>query len=702
MDNKTQSAYRKEKQQLDQIAAEITKQRQVLENYPRYSGDNVTEQVLESIREENRQSLAISSKEPYFARMDFQEDEKESHSYYIGKVGVAHGDSQDSLVVDWRAPVASMFYAFTGPEEDVYYVSPDGLIEGNIELKRNIVIRDKELQRVVDTYVEGSDDLSGSDEFLLYRLSENKDNRLRDIVSTIQTKQNDIIRAERSMPLIIQGAAGSGKTTVALHRLAFLLYEYRDTIQAGKMIIFAPNRMFLDYISGVLPELGVGGIQQSTFTDWTIKTIEEKITIDSSGHDLKKWFGKSQFDFSIAEGRVKGSLTFKEWIDQAIHRYSNSVGPVGSFHPFEGRELSETKIEQWLKDLSAYPVGRKREMMMNRFKIWIKDEIKSVEGAHLKKEYRKLANDQLRNYFKTWPKQTALSFYQSLFQSNVPSYITQSERADVISEELVMETAKRLKNKKLSPDDLAPLLYIQFQLNGIDKEHRFQHIVIDEAQDFSPFQLALLKDVNRSQSFTILGDLAQGIHSYKGIHSWEEFRVLFNGKDLYMELEQSYRSTLEIIEFANEVIAHADIPVQPAVPVFRSGKKVEISKIDKKRHVSSLLKSAKEMKERGMNTVAIVGRSEEECHDLYDNLSRYDKKLHLITADDRSYEGGLSIVPIYLTKGLEFDGVILANVNEDNYSTHATDAKLLYVGCTRALHELKLFYIDTPSQLLPV
>ncbi|WP_273852851.1 HelD family protein [Guptibacillus spartinae] len=700
MDHKTQSAYRKEKQQLDQIAAEITKQQRALEGYPRYSGENVTEQVLESIREENRQSLAIAAKEPYFARMDFQEEEKSSHSYYIGKVGVAHGESQDSLVVDWRAPVASMFYAFTGAEKDVYYLSPDGVIEGNIELKRNIVIRDKELQRVVDTYVEGSEELSGSDEFLLYRLSENKDNRLRDIVSTIQAKQNDIIRAERSTPLIIQGAAGSGKTTVALHRLAYLLYEYRDTIQAGRMIIFAPNRMFLDYISGVLPELGVGGIQQSTFTDWTLKMIEEKINVDASEDDLQKWFGEDRPEMELASGRVKGSIVFKKWIDEALLSYSQSVSPEGSFTPFEGSTLSEEKIQQWLKDLSAYPVARKRDMLMNRFKIWIKDEIKSIEGSHIQKEYRKQANDQLKRYFKKWPKQTAFSFYKSLFQINPPKYVDENERVHLLDEVLITESAKLLKKKRVAPSDLAPILYIQLKLNGVHKDDVFQHIVIDEAQDFSPFQLALLMEVNRARSFTILGDLAQGIHAYKGIHRWEEFRELFEGNELYIELEQSYRSTLEIIEFANKVIAHAEIPVQPAIPVFRSGEKVEVSEMLEDKLVDSLFKTAQDMKRRGLKTIAIVGRSEEECKWLYQELAK-QQDVNLLSVDDRSYAGGISVVPIYLTKGLEFDGVIVANANKDHYMLHAEDAKLLYVGCTRALHELKLFYTDAPSQLLP-
>ncbi|MCA0989324.1 HelD family protein [Guptibacillus algicola] len=692
-----QSAYREEKQQLSQIAAEINKQREKLKQYPKYSGDDVTEQVLESIREQNRSSLQIAAKEPYFARMDFQEDSKDSKAYYIGKVGVADNETQETLVVDWRAPVASMFYSFTGGEEEAYYQSPDGVVEGNIELKRNIVIRDQTLQRVVDSYVEGSEDLSGSDEYLLYRLSETKDNKLRDIVSTIQAKQNDIIRAERTTPLIIQGVAGSGKTTVALHRLAYLLYEYRETITADRMIIFAPNRMFLDYISGVLPELGVGGIQQATFADWVIQKLDDKVSLDDSNLQITKWFSDEgeRPSFDESEGRLKGSIHFKEWIDDSLRLFSESIGNPGEFVAWEGAFISSDKITTWMNDLSVYPVGKKREMLMNRIKLWIKDEVKKIEGSHLQKEYRKVANKELTEYFKQWPKHTAFSFYKMLFQNKSVG----TEDASVLPNEIVKHTQKRLRKKMVSSEDLAPLLYLQFMMFGINDDDKIQHAVIDEAQDFSPFQIALLQKVNRSQSFTILGDLAQGIHGYQGIHNWSEFRDLFQGRELYMELEQSYRSTVEIIEYANNIISHANVPVESATPVFRSGKSVKEHHISDER-IPQLLETAKEMEERGMKTIAIVGRTAHECQLLFNEIEKENIEANLITVDDRSYSGGISITPIYLTKGLEFDAVILADVSETFYKDNAQDAKLLYVGCTRALHELTVFYSGKKSPLI--
>ncbi|WP_270182752.1 HelD family protein [Alkalihalobacillus sp. CinArs1] len=693
-----QSAYREEKQQLRQIAAEINQQKEKLNRYPKYSGDDVTEQVLESIREQNRGSLQIAAKEPYFARMDFQEDHKDTKAYYIGKVGVADDETQETLVVDWRAPVASMFYSFTGGEEEAYYDSPDGIVEGNIELKRNIVIRNQELQRVVDSYVEGSEDLSGSDEFLLYRLSEAKDNRLRDIVSTIQAKQNDIIRAERTTPLIIQGVAGSGKTTVALHRLAYLLYEYRETVIADRMIIFAPNRMFLDYISGVLPELGVGGIQQSTFTDWVLQKLEDTVKLEESDLLLSKWFEPEGEDLSFdkSEGRLKGSIRFKEWLDSALTHFSDSIGTPGPFEAWEGAIITAEKMTQWMKDLHVYPLGKQRDMLMNRIKLWIKDEVKKLEGSHLQKEYRKKANAELKNYFKQWPKHTALTFYKTLFQSK-PGFTDNA--SSILPENIVKQTQKRLRKKAVSTEDLAPLLYLQFKLFGVRDDDKLQHVVIDEAQDFSPFQITILQKVNRSQSFTILGDLAQGIHGYKGIHQWSEFGELFKGKELYIELEQSYRSTVEVIEYANHIISHANVPVRPAVPVFRSGKRVDEQVIDEN-YTQDLVQTTVEMQGRGINTIAIVGRTDEECQVLYKALEKAHVEVNLITAENRSYSGGVSITPIYLTKGLEFDAVILADASKENYKENTQDAKLLYVGCTRALHELKVFYRGELSPLI--
>ncbi|TCP21345.1 Rep family ATP-dependent DNA helicase [Scopulibacillus darangshiensis] len=701
---KFQSAYRCEQQQLSQIAAEIENQLAKLENMPRYAGEDLTEQALEDVRERARKSLRIAKEEPYFGRLDFEEDgQGKPKPLYIGKAGVAGEESVDPLIIDWRAPVASMFYSFTGGEEPAFYNSPEGLIEGDIHLKRNIAIRTQVLQRVVDTYVRGGDDPSVSDEFLLYRLGENKDHRLRDIVSTIQSEQNDIIRSQKNTPLIIQGVAGSGKTTVALHRLAYLIYEYREHILAEKMIIFAPNAMFLDYISNVLPELGVGGIQQTTFNDWALDLLDHEIKLKDPSEKLFEWFEIREAKRIVTDDgpeKFKGSSAFMRMIDECFNKYENSAVPTKAFVAWDGTALAADTIQRWYAEQERYPLAKRRERITNRIKNWIDSEVKKVPERHLQKELKKKASQRLRSYLKSWPKHTPLSFYQSLFnEKKRPEYVPQYI-AENIPKSIVKTTFQNCKKKELEQEDLAPLVLIHQRLNGIERKDKFHHVVIDEAQDFSPFQIEVLKARTTGNSFTILGDLSQGIHDYQGIREWKEIQDIFAGAAGYFELEKSYRSTMEIIHFANKIISAGTKPVSLADPVFRSGEEVKTIEVPPDERVHSIIQTVSKLQTDDVNSIAIALRTEAECFKLHSELQEAGLTAHLIHSGQREYGGGLSIMPVYLTKGLEFDAVLLIDVDADHYEQTERDAKLLYVGCTRALHDLWLFYSSEPSPLL--
>ncbi len=286
-------------------------------------------------------------KEPYFARLDFKDEESEEvKATYIGKAGVFDENTGDVLITDWRAPIASLFYGFSGSEDDVYYQSPDGVVEGEIYLKRNIVTYEQELQRVVDRYIRGEQGSSGGDEFLLYKLEDQKDNRLRDIVATIQGEQNEIIRYPLNKAVIIQGVAGSGKTTVALHRLAYLLYEYREQLTAHRMIIFAPNTIFLDYISQVLPELGVGDIVQTTFPKWVMTSIidDPKCRLESLSERRKTFFESG----TLEQNNWKGSLDFQQQIREQLSQLEKEWLPEEDFIPWENKQGVPLKKNQKL------------------------------------------------------------------------------------------------------------------------------------------------------------------------------------------------------------------------------------------------------------------------------------------------------------------------------------------------------------------
>ena len=712
MSSSQEKSFNEEKKTFRKIKRKLKSLYSNAQETPRYYGNDFTEQVLDDMRERKKVMLSKAVREPYFGRLDFHDEDK-SHpdQFYIGKVGVDDDETGKLLIIDWRAPVASLFYSFTGEEEKAYYDAPEGTVEGEIHLKRNIVIRKNDLERVVDSYVKGEKNLTGTDEFLLYKLEENKDNRLRDIVSTIQAEQNKIIRYTKTTALIIQGVAGSGKTTVALHRLAYLLYHYRETIQAKRMMIFAPSQMFLDYISGVLPELGVADIRQTTYTTWALNLLLDEYKLIDMSEELQVWFDE-EIDQHIeghlaSSARYKGSMKFKENLDQFLNAYEHDNIPDEPFIAWEGQMLEVETLRKWyVEDYRHYPLLVRREKIVERIKRWIDSTVKEKVEQHHQKEMKRKANQNLRTFTKSWLDLSLYELYQLLFTAEKKtvryakaSVLVKKYRQDIPSD-VQKETKTYLKNSWLKAEDITPLLYMHFFMYGHDRSDELDHVVIDEAQDFSPFQIEVIKKVTRGNSFTILGDLAQGIHYYRGISSWQEFQDLFPPEQTYYhELQQSYRSTMEIIEFANQIVSQANLPVPQAIPVFRSGEPVHIIKTSPDRHDQELIKHMQALDKR-INTLAVVGRTAQECEHILELLHRHNIDALMINHDQGEYKGGISIIPIYLTKGLEFDAVILYNVDRKMYKRKEQDIKLLYVGCTRALHELYVMYKEEPSELL--
>ncbi|QYR19680.1 AAA family ATPase [Paenibacillus sp. sptzw28] len=687
-----QSAFQDEAERIDNVLGHIRNQLRAIG--PRYTGDDFTEQMLDLQNEQRRQRLEVAYKEPYFGRIDFQEPSQLSpRPLYIGKAGVAHESTNELLVIDWRAPVASLFYAFSGGDAPVAYESPDGEVEGTIHLKRNLMVRNGKLERVVDSFVRGQEEESVTDEFLLYRLGESKDNRLRDIVSTIQQEQDRIIRTEKNKAVFIQGVAGSGKTTVALHRLAYLLYRYADRIRAERMVIFAPNRMFLDYISGVLPELGVGDIVQTTYAEWALERLQKEVRLDEASDTMAYWFEqpRSREEMERAPGRIKGSMQFKQAVDLKLEQLEASLLPQQPFEPIEGLVLLPVAIREWLiTDYSGEPFMKRRERLVSRLKRWLESEWKA--RRYTDRKLKSKANAKLNAYCKKIPSFTAAQLYSSL--------LSDEAAAHMVPGGIRSATVKGLKQNKVQPEDLAPLVYIQLRLYGLDQPV-YDHIVIDEAQDYSPFQLESLKLCQRGSSMTVLGDLQQGIHGYTGINSWIEMTALFDvGESGYFELDRSYRSTMEIIDFANRVLGTMGEGVKPAVPVFRSGEPVDVEEAaSNSDRLERIVRTIRDWQNAGSyRTIAVLGRTAKSCQEIAGRLATEGLEAVLIQSKQEAYGGGLTVVPAYLAKGLEFDAVLIADA--DSHSFGGNDAKLLYVGCTRALHKLKLLYNGTITQLL--
>ncbi|XID92065.1 HelD family protein [Paenibacillaceae bacterium WGS1546] len=687
--------YREEQERLRETFEEIERQRAGIG--PVYRGQDYVEQALEAAREDNRQRLKLLADEPYFGRLDFREEGKpEPMPLYIGKRGMDRQSTGEPYVVDWRAPVASLFYSFTGGDAPVSYDAPDGTIGGEIYRKRNISIRERQLGRIVDSYERGGDNIGLNDEFLLYKLGDKKDNRLRDIVSTIQAEQDRIIRAPRRKALIIQGAAGSGKTTVALHRLAFLLYQYREHVRAERMIIFAPNAMFLDYISGVLPELGVGNVKQTTFAEWALDKLSGSVRLAKDASEGERWFsleGERPRIDDETPGRYKGSLAFKSLLDDQLSGFERRFLDAQPFEAWEGCVLPGSDVREWFeKEYKHYPLAPRLERLNARINRWLEMRLNEIGDPKIRKAKAKTGKQRLRAYANKLPKADALSFYQSLFAPNATNGIPRS----------VADAARAyLKKGEARPEDLPALVWIHCFFNGTENV-AFDHVVVDEAQDVSPLQIALLNRFMSEPSFTILGDLAQGIHAYRGVERWEELSAAFAEEyRSFHVLQQSYRSTLEIIEFANRILPHTGTELPPAVPVFRSGDAVETARLESEAdRIPRIERFVRQNRERDMRTIAVVGRTDAECAQLAAELREAGIEANLIAEGQTQYRGGITVVPAYLAKGLEFDAVLVADADARHYAATKQDAKLLYVACTRALHRLALYHLGEPSSLI--
>lgn len=662
----------------------------------------VAQMSLEELARERERGLAVSRREPYFGRIDFAEAGKEAEQLYVGKRGVWVGDRPE--VIDWRAPVASLFYN-SSPGTEAEYAAPGGLIRGQLSLKRNLAVKSGALQRIVDA--RSSEDTGGDaervDEFLAYRLWESRDARLRDIVSSIQAEQNAIIRAERDRPVIVQGVAGSGKTTVALHRLAYLLYRYRETMAAHRVVIFAPNNMFLDYIADVLPELGVGGVQQTTFADWALDQLDDAVKLADPAPRLAAMFAPGSEADPDQRIRFKGSLAFQDFLDQYCQAYEAAYVPDADLDLWPGARMPASQMDTWFhRQYSGMPLHSRRERILSRLKGWAEQHYDRYQNTSQFAQRRKTAQAALRKYAGLWPNHTPLELYLQALGTAGRRPARRGALLTAPPAPLVVDKAQAALygQGRIQPEDLAPLAYLRSRLWGVRDNPVLDHVVIDEAQDFSPFQIALLRQLVPSDSFTILGDLSQGIHDYQGVRSWQELMAVFPPEScLYHQLDQSYRSTYEIMTFANSVLQHFDTGAPLARPVFRSGAPVRREPVPEL--TATLAATVRDLLARSHASIAVVGRTADECASLAAGLAAAGLQPNLLDPGKDTYRGGLSVIPAYLTKGLEFDAVVIADAGAHNYPATPRDAKLLYVALTRALHELWIFYTDTPSPLLP-
>lgn len=591
------------------------------------------------------QAIERAKLNPYFARIDF----KNSTNYdkcYIGKKGVIDYDN-NIVTVDWRAPISSLYYDSNIGECE--YEAPEGIIKGDLLLKRQYVIENSELISFNDV------DTVSNDELLRPYLSTSMDNRLKNIVSTIQSEQNKIIRESITKNLVIQGVAGSGKTTVALHRIAYLVYNNRDIFKPSDYMVIGPNKFFIDYISNILPDLDVNGVCQKTLEELFDFYIEEKISVNNSLDVI------TQID-DVASFKV--SLDMKKVIDDYFGKLK--IIPNDDF------KINDILIVENPQIVNTYNSINKKvfnnvNSIINRMILLLEKEIldnfDNISKKFIKNNFSKEKINDIKLNIKSYLKK----YFNILNIKSLKIYVN-------ILTELGYDVSKISKGM-VNVEDIPSLIYIKFKLKGAREFDNFKHIVIDEAQDYGIFTFYVLKKLFKNSTFSIYGDLAQSLYPYRSIQKWDCLDKIFKKLEI-QKLNKSYRTTIEIMDEANKINKYLGLDCAEAV--IRHGEKVEYITDN----ICFLLDNLKNK----YNSIAVITKSQEQANNTYEKLkSRYN--VNLINSNNLKYNNGINILPSYLSKGLEFDAVII--LNKDNYDkNNILDMKLLYVSMTRALHKL--------------
>ncbi|HFD2041305.1 TPA: UvrD-helicase domain-containing protein [Clostridium perfringens] len=633
----------------------------------------VKEQAFTTI-DKKLKELTILKESPYFGRVTFNDLEfDQKDTLYVGRFGVTPEGSYEPVIVDWRAPVASLFYH--GSLGEASYKSPDGPIKCDIEGRRQIIVKKGELKGVFDSAIDVKDDI------LQMVLSNNSSDKLKDVIMTIQQEQDEIIRKERTSNIVVNGVAGSGKTTIALHRVAYLLYNYRKELE-DKVLILGPNGIFMEYISQVLPSLGEVGVKQETFASFALKEMDSELYIMSFDKYLEKILSED-IEF-IEDAKYKNSYEIIEDLDNLVKEMDKDYFHVEDVKYFGDLVISKEEIEEMFNKHYEYmPLFRRSEKIKRIILSKIKDkrDEKVWElNEELRKEKEKLTPEELLI------EENNLEFRRKLRIREIVKEVMDS-RAKLdswISREDVLDIYDRFNGnkKEYTINDLAPILYLAIKLEGKKATKDYRHVVIDEAQDYSPLQFKVVRELTGTKYFTVVGDVNQRLIKYSDLAPMMELGKIFDdvNPDIY-NLNESYRSTYEIMEYANKYLDEDRI-----IPIVRHGKPVEEIEFHNNEELSeSIIESLKEFSNEGLESIAIITRDKEELEKVYNLISN---KVHLVKFDNEDvlYKGGNVIIPSYFAKGLEFDGVIIV----DNGSSKDENEDLIkYIMSTRALHRLK-------------
>jgi len=591
---------------------------------------------------------------PYFGRIDFLEKKENSKvmPIYIGIHTFYDPESRATLIHDWRAPVSSMFYDHELGEAG--YRSPSGEIKGVISLKRQYRIRGGKMEFMIESALTVHDDI------LQKELSSNADDKMKNIVATIQREQNRIIRNEDIRTLIIQGVAGSGKTSIALHRIAYLLYTFRDSISSKDILIISPNKVFSDYISNVLPELGEETVPETSMEQILSGVLEHKYKYQTYFGLVNELLEKPSSSL-IDRIAYKASFGFISELDKFILHIENTYFKAADVKLTKYITIPAPFIEEQYLRFNRYPIRRRFDAMAD----YMLDMLKIQYAFTVTTAGRNLLKKEIRLMFAG---NNDIQVYKDFFKwTNNPGMF------------------KMRKGHTLEYSDLAPLAYLHLALEGNGNQpFRVKHLLIDEMQDYSPIQYKVIQKLFPCRK-TVLGDAGQSVNPY-GSSTAETIQKSLTASEI-MKLCKSYRSTFEITDFAQKIHPNAELE-----PVARHGEKPQILQFGSAvEELSGIMGLISTYRKSGYKSLGIICKTEQQARKMADMLKSYANDISFLSSQSSAFVQGIVITSAHMAKGLEFDEVIIPQTDERNYRSEI-DKSMLYVAVTRAMHRLTLTF----------
>lgn len=644
----------------------------------------VTDKIIDYEEEEHKILLLEKMiKSPYFARIDFKfDDEDEFEKIYIGRSSLRKNSYQEMYVYDWRSPIASVFYRFMTGE--AFYDAPCGRVTGELNLKRQYEIKNGILEYFFDS------DVQIVDEFLRQLLSQNTTAKMKAIVETIQHEQDVVIRDMENDLLMVQGVAGSGKTSIALHRAAYLMYQGLQTkLSANNIMIISPNSIFEQYISNVLPELGEDNVISSVFEDILSELLNGR-KIQSRNDFLENLIANSKYkEISRNSIEFKTSSFFREILDQFLIDIPRQWIEFEDVY-YEGKCVVSGQI---LKDKilgrPETPLGIKLEQLED----YILEQIFGTGKGRGHKEEKNLIKQEIQKFIKI----DIVELYKILFSNEAYFYsLLQNSNPSQNIKNIWKYTKENLEADSLYYDDAIAIAYLYLKIYGTNKYKNIKQVVIDEAQDYYPLQYEIFNLLFSNAKFTILGDMKQTLAKKEDISFYEQIQKILNKKkSSLIMLDKSFRCTNEILNFSLKFIEQSS-----QIKSFnRNGDSPKVYIADNSEiFIDEIVKEIKLCQEKGFQSICLICKTEKNSTYLFNKI-KHKLDIQLIKNGSVSDLQGVFILPVYMSKGLEFDTVLICDADSQNYHDE-DDKNLLYVACTRALHKLSLFCENEVSPLI--